>query len=70
MKVEEIEPKKFQPVKLVLETQDEVDKLYAIANLAPLQNLIGLENMWQLLIRYKSSGYMQYHNLLDKCWKN
>ena len=69
MRVEVTEPKKFQPVKLVLETQEEVDKLFAIANFTPLAKLLDIENVWELLDVRKSEAYVQYHDLLGKYWK-
>ena len=63
MKVEKVD--KFEPVQITLETQQEVDALYAVANFAPVGEVIGMLD--QLRIELPNSpGYSVYHERLDK----
>ena len=69
MKVELVE-KEFKPVKITLETQDEVDRLFAIINFIPIDEVLNLHEdnwalLWDELNQCKSSGYNKYHDRLS-----
>ncbi len=70
MKVETVEVKTFNPVRITLETQDEVDRLFAILNFAPIEEAVDLnEDNWDFLYselkKYKTDCYLKYHSKLD-----
>jgi hypothetical protein len=52
----------FQPVALVLETQEEVDKIFALFNFTPLHRAFQFADSYQLL--KKSDGYIKFHDIL------
>ena len=55
MKAERIEPRpKFQPVSLMLETQEEVDAVYALFNISPLIESVGLNHPWETLVPFRN----------------
>ena len=53
----------FVPVILTLETQEEVDKLFAVFNFVPIANLLGFK--FQVLEEFQKD-YTQYHRELNK----
>ena len=53
----------FVPVILTLETQEEVDKLFAVFNFSPIANLLGFK--FQVLEEFQKD-YTQYHRELNK----
>ena len=45
----EIQEPEFKPVKLVIETQQEFDKIYAIFNYSKISDTLGIKGMWKKL---------------------
>jgi|GEM_PF-2601953 len=69
MKVERIEPKPvFRPVVLTLETQEEVDKLYAMFNYNAITEALGIDTLgsrwWKKLNPFTSCGRNKFHQQL------
>jgi len=63
MKVERIKPEaEFVPVVVTLETQEEVDKLFALLDHCTVNRELGTKDWWKLLEKYKSKGYEKYFN--------
>jgi len=63
MKVERIKPEaEFVPVVVTLETQEEVDKLFALLDHCTVNRELDMENWWRPLEKYKSKGYEKYFN--------
>lgn len=63
MKVERM--KEFMPVHITLETQDEVDALYAVVNFTPICNAIKVIS--DLHAEFSCSDrYKKYHNKLSE----
>lgn len=63
MRIEQ-QPKIFQPVKLILETQKEADKLFAILVCAPICKALEFNVEYSLLAPTSSQNYNYYHNKL------
>ena len=60
----------FRPVHITLETQDEVDRLFAIVNFVPIKEALGLYRdnwalLWNKLCSLRSNNYSKYHDALD-----
>lgn len=65
MFVEKVSPPPvFDPVKIVLETQEEVDKVFAMLNYSPIVNALQLGNWYQKLQSYRTENYRNYHDHL------
>lgn len=67
MKVKTCE--KISPVEIILETQEEIDQLYAILNYTPIMNAIGNDSPdWfkvrNALANQRSENYTTWHNKL------
>lgn len=60
MKVEQLKSS-FVPVIITLETQDEVDRIFAALNVLRLQNAIKLDDIVNCLRNFTSSRYVTYH---------
>lgn len=63
--------KHVNPVVIVLETQTEIDQLFAVLNYAPIGRTLFNENDWwnevfNFLRARKTSAYNNYHNMLDR----
>jgi len=63
--------KKVEPVEITLETQEEIDLLYAILNFTPLSDALNLretDSVWvklyTKLIDVRSPSYENYHKKL------
>ena len=72
MKVETVEGV-FKPVRITLETQDEVDCLYALLNFSPIGDIIRRGSaspdwcvLYDKLSVYRSLNYSRYQDQLDK----
>lgn len=62
---------KFQPVSLVLETQEQVDALFAVFNYAPLSDLLELKmglpnNAWEALLPFTSDKRHNHFFTMNK----
>jgi len=65
MKVERIKPEvEFVPVVVTLETQEEVDKLFALLDHTTVNRELDIKGWWKLLDGYKSSDYKKHFNKL------
>jgi len=67
MKVEG-KKEEFKPVVITLETQDEVDQMYAVANFDPLGSLFdegGFGKLWEKLKEFKSQGYQKWFDKIN-----
>ena len=65
MKVEQTKLKPiFDPVVITLETQEEVDKLFAIVNFVPIHDLLEMNKLREGLLEFKSVNYIGFHNKL------
>jgi hypothetical protein len=60
-----IKTEKFEPVQIVLETQEEVDKLFAIINHSRIADAVDLPNAWELLRPYRSDNYRAFFQKLQ-----
>lgn len=54
----------FNPVILTLESQEEVDKLFAVFNFVPIADLLGFN--YKVLNDFRTGGYVNYHGKLQK----
>lgn len=59
-------PEKFVPVTLTLESQKEVDALFAVINHTDLSTAIGLSGTYKILQPYKSCDYEIIHHKICK----
>lgn len=55
----------FEPVVMTLESQEEVDKLFAVFNFTPISRALNLGGWLEVLNRFKTSAYVQYHARLE-----
>jgi len=62
MKAIQERPDTFIPVHLVLETQEEVDKIYALLNQSRINEMVDLPYAWKDLLPYKSNGSVKWYN--------
>lgn len=65
MKVEKLKAG-FEPILLTIETQDELDRLFALCNHSLISDRLMLYNMQDLLHPHRSDNYVKYHNELEK----
>ena len=71
MKVEKVK-KEFQPITIVLETQEKVDKIFAIVNHNNLCNALGLVDLYNMLDYYQkdySPWFDKLEKAIKKCYK-
>lgn len=59
----------FIPVNLTLETQHEIDAIYAILNHANVCDALGFDSHYKTLEPYKTDESDNLHNRLDKIIK-
>lgn len=55
----------FQPVTIILETQEEVDKMYTIFNFSWITDIVGINDLWTGLSTFKTDNYAEYHEELN-----
>ena len=66
------EEKKFEPVYIKLESQDEVNLLFALFNFVPVGDVITNCNkefksiVYRCLLGFKDDGYEKFHDAFDK----
>ena len=65
MKVTTGKPK-FTPVILTLESQEEVDKIFAIMNYTPLHVALNFNGVWEQLDQFKTNEYYHFHDIIEK----
>jgi len=66
MKVEKLKSRpKFIPIIIALETQEEVDKMFAIFTHTKICEAIN-ERWWRKLLLYNSKNYIKYLNRINK----
>ena len=72
MKAERTAQKPFEPVCLILETQNEVDAIYAVLNYLKLCESVGLlSDDWKALEPYRSCNWeKRYESLLKAVRKD
>jgi len=57
----------FEPIKVVLETQEEVNALFALMNHTSITEAIPvLKGWWERLKQFKTQDYEKIHNFLNK----
>ena len=68
MKAKRAEPKQeFVPVIVTLESQEEVDSLYAVVNHTTIRCVVPVVAEWQSKLKpFRSYDYQLLHNKLDK----
>jgi hypothetical protein len=67
MKVSREVIEKFVPVVVTLETQDEVDKLFAVVNFIPIARIVDDDDkLFNLREGMESNGYSKYHKQLSE----
>lgn len=54
----------FQPIKIVLESQEEVNKLFAIFNYTPISEAVDIPSWWSELRPYKTDDATRFHGHL------
>ena len=64
MKVQKT-PKQFEPISLILETQEEIDKFYAILAHSVFSRKLELGDSYILLSDYKTKEHLKWHNQLS-----
>ena len=70
MKAERIEPQvEFVPVVITLETQEEVDKMFAVLVHCKINTAVSMNNWWKALNSYKTNDYRVYFDKLDEVVK-
>lgn len=56
----------FKPVTVVLETQHEVDAIFAVLNCVKINRAIKMMSAWEVLDRFHGSGSFALHdNLME-----
>lgn len=65
-----IQEKQFTPVSVLLETQQEVDQLYAIFNHNPIVSGTAFEDAWNLLKAHRSQDSEKWRQLMVSRLKN
>lgn len=59
----------FVPIQVTLETQEEVDKLFALANHSIINKNLQLDGWWEKLDMYRSGEYEKWHSVLQSILK-
>ncbi len=67
MKAEQIAPPRvFKPVQITLETQEEVDKIYAVLNYHPIVDILEINGWWKAMENFRSKESDKYHEMVCK----
>lgn len=61
---------RFNPITITLESQSEVDRIFALLNFIPLSNALLLGEKWELLNPYISFRYQHWHKKLNALMPN
>ena len=65
MKVNQIEPERpFKPICITLESQEDVDKVYAILDHSSIVRAFNIENWYKQLRPFRTGAYTKYHSKL------
>lgn len=65
MKVEQ-EKEIFVPLVITLETQEELDEMFAVFNYEPINRCLNdLKNLYNELLTYQTDGYQDTHRKLQ-----
>jgi len=65
MKVEQ-EKEMFVPVVITLETQEELDEIFAVFNYAPINRCLNnLKGLYNKLLGYRTDAYLHTHRKLQ-----
>lgn len=59
----------FIPVIVTLESQEEVDKLFALCNNSAIYEAIGLKGWYEMLREFHTTAYNEYHTALSNIFK-
>ncbi len=62
----------ISPVKIVLQTQEEIDQLYALLNYEPIMAAIEDDNwlsVCEVLLKQRSNDYLKWHEKLNHALK-
>ena len=69
MKIFRDEQKYFKPVTIVLETQEEVNKIFAVANFNDICESLKLHDLYRDLQKFRDDGYYDFHRKLMKIFR-
>jgi hypothetical protein len=60
----------ISPIKIVLQTQEEVDQLYTLLNYIPIMAALEDDDGWllvrEVLMKQKSNDYLKWHEKLSR----
>ena len=59
--------KRFDPIEIILETQEEADAMFALCNHSKIQKICNLQPMWKYFEDHElfTSEYYKYHRSLE-----
>lgn len=58
--------KVFVPIRVTFETQEEIDKFYALCNFRPLSDVIDLDGWLEQIQEFHTDGYNKFHDKLSE----
>ena len=60
----------ISPIKIVLQTQKEIDQLYALLNYIPIMAALEEDDGWllvcEVLMKQRSNDYLKWHEKLNR----